>query len=253
MNPLISRGTAARTQIFNDVTSSLQTLMNDFGWSGNRYANPDAWPQDFVEACSPATFGAGLDSTFADAVDLAVYAGHGNAGLLQWGFKNGSMCTVDFASSTNVSTKGVMRLGQMSGAQTMAGMWLTSCTLKKDRLASKANFQWARQQFGYHNSPSIGDDQPSNFFFSAAFWLQSNKNAWLDEMEDKPGVFTGDNSPIIVSYGATSAQANDIHNNTRFGGSTLTPRPGGPSCGGGVPAFFFVSTLGDHGTSSTCN
>lgn len=72
-------------------------------------------------------------------------------------------------------------------------------------------------------------------------------------MEDKPGLFTGDNSPIVVSYGATSAEANDTHNNLKFKRMILQRRPGGPTCGGGPPGFFFVSTLRDHGTSDTCN
>jgi hypothetical protein len=244
-------GNGCENDDLNEITASLRTSLDNNGWSGSRYVNVQAWPHDLVESCSSGTFGAGLDSTYGDTRELAVYAGHGNAGILQWGFKRNSMCTVDFASSGNVSTRGVMRLGQMSGATTVASMWLTSCTLKRDRLASKANFQWVRQQFGYHNSPSIGDDTPREFYDGV--WPATNKESWLDHMEDKPGWFTGDNSPIVVSYGATAEEANRTHDGACLKRQILFHRTGGPACGGGPPLFFFVSTLRDNGTDSSCN
>jgi hypothetical protein len=245
-------GNGCQNTDLNAVTSSLRTVLDNHSWSGSRFTNSSAWPQDFVEACSSSFGNGGLDDDFGDAASLAVYAGHGNSGSIQFGFARNSMCAVDMASSGNLTTRGVMRLGQMSGRSGHSAMWLTSCTLKKDRLAAKANFQWLRQQFGYHNSPSIGDDTPSEFYEMMANDVVSNKTAWLEAMEDRPGLFTGDNSPIVVSYGSTSAEATDTHNNFRYEGRIIFPRPGGPACGGGPPAFFFVSTLRDNGTSSTC-
>jgi hypothetical protein len=245
-------GNGCENEDLNEITASLRNALdNDSWWSGSRYVNVQAWPHDLVEACSSGIFGAGLDSTYGDTRELTVYAGHGNSGALQWGYKRNGMCAVDFASSGNVGAVGVMRLGQMSGATTVAAMWLTSCTLKRDRLASKANFQWVRQQFGYHNSPSIGDDTPSEFYIGV--WPTSNKDSWLDHMEDKPGLWTGDNSPIVVSYGETAAEATSTHNGACLKRQILFHRTGGPSCGKGPPLFFFTSTLRDHGTSSGCN
>jgi len=245
-------GNGCQNDDLNEITASLRNSLDaDSWWSGSRYVNLQAWPHDLVESCSSSTYGAGLDSTYGDTRQLTVYAGHGNAGALQWGFKRNGMCDVDFASSGNTAVTGVVRLGQMSGAGTVAAMWLTSCTLKRDRLASKANFQWVRQQFGYHNSPSIGDNTPSEFYVGV--WPASNKDSWLDHMEDKPGLWTGDNSPIVVSYGATSAEASSTHNGACLKRQILAPRPGGPSCGNGPPLFFYTSTLRDNGTSSGCN
>lgn len=111
-------GNGCQNDDLNTVTSSLRTVLNNHSWSGSRFTNSNAWPHDFVEACSSSSFGTGgLDEQFADAASLAVYAGHGNAGVVQFGFARNSMCTVDMASSGNLTTRGVMRLGQMSGQE----------------------------------------------------------------------------------------------------------------------------------------
>lgn len=138
----------------------------------------------------------------------------------------------------------------MSGAGAKYGVWITSCTLKKDRLAEKPNYQWVSQQFGYHNSPSVGNDQPSEWFDSIAPY--TNQGAWLDEMEDKPGVWTGDNSPIVVSYGRDSTQCYAVRANSMMVTQINVPRGGGPACGNNPPAFFYCYGIRDNGTSSSC-
>jgi hypothetical protein len=139
----------------NVVTLSLTNELNATGWTGIRFVDGNSFPQDYREACSP-TFGAGgQDSNWADARTLAVYAGHGNTGLLQWGTAIGGQCTSDF--STN------MRLGSMAGAQAAYGVWMTSCTLRISSLVNEANWQWLRQNMGYNNSPRIADLSAGNF------------------------------------------------------------------------------------------
>jgi Family of unknown function (DUF6345) len=109
-------GNGCENADLNDVTSSLQDVFDAFGYTGDRFINQSAWPHDFVEACSSSFGSGGLDITYADDASIAVYAGHGNTGFAQWGFARNSMCRVDMASTTTPTTKGVMRLGQMSQA-----------------------------------------------------------------------------------------------------------------------------------------
>lgn len=132
-------GNGCENTNLNTITASLKGGLDVSGWSGTRYVNADSWPNDFMESCNTSTYGNGGDFAWSDAHVLAVYAGHGSVGSLQWGYKAGDMCTVDMKSSSNVNTTGVMRLGQMDGATASYGVWLTSCTLKKDRLTLKAN------------------------------------------------------------------------------------------------------------------
>jgi hypothetical protein len=243
-------GNGCSNDDLNTVTSSLRTQLNNDGWTGSRFVNANAWPQDLTETCSSQYGAGGLDSSFGDTSTLIVYAGHGNKGLLQYGFKRDNKCIVNFQSTLG-SGDLIMRLGSMSGNKAGYGVYVTSCTLHTSSLVSKANWQWLNQQFGYHNSPSVKDDQPRFWWNSIHRTIPGTtaKQAWLDEMEDKPGLFTGDNSPIVVSYGINSDFCNDMHNHSYLGepGGIYWSRDGGPSCLQNQPAFHFCFTLRDNG------
>jgi hypothetical protein len=132
--------------------------------------------------------------------------------------------------------------------------------LKQDRLTQGANRQWLWQQFGYHNSPAIGDNQLFTFYSYLRFnffpysLADNNKDAWLLAMEDKPGS-SSDNSPMVVSYGESSAQAVEVRDNANLhtGSYATADRPGGPACGQGTPAFYWKWVMIDNGTSAACN
>lgn len=60
----------------NDVTSSLRSSLDSNGWSGQRWTNANAWPQDYYESTmaslsgdnSPIALTHGLDSNHCDWV-----------------------------------------------------------------------------------------------------------------------------------------------------------------------------------------
>jgi hypothetical protein len=231
----------------NAVTGGLTTQLLNDGWTGFRYKNAEAWPQDLAESCS-SSYGGGLDSTYGDTATLTVFGGHGNEnGQLFYGYPHDGKCHARFNATLNGNNL-VMRLGSMSGNRSGYGVYLSSCSLNTDSLVSQANHQWLNQQFGYHNSPSIGDNQV-RAWWNAIGWPTNDRQAWLDEMEDRPGLFTGDNSPIVVSYGTSAQDCLDVHNKTYLGepGGLFTSRFGGPSCGQGQPAFHYCATLRDNG------
>lgn len=219
-------GNGCENADLNTVTASLQGALNASGWSGPRYTNASAWPQDFYEA----SFGiGGLDSSYGDNYLLSVYAGHGNVNLLQFGFPHSGRCLVSISSQ--------VRLGTLNGDRSGYMMYLTSCTMNLSGLSNLFVNQ-VHQQFGYHNSPSIGDDQPRDFFNDTD--TMQNKFAWVFDMEDKPGWFTGDNSPIIMTLGVNSSDAAFKHDNAMLrAGSWLFPAA--------EPHTWYYYTIIDHG------
>jgi len=211
--------------------------LNAAGWTGTFFGNNAAYPQDFMEACQVA---GGDDHNWADANRLAVYAGHGYTlgGSLVFGYPNQGICSVDLGAHA--------RLGSMSGSQAAIGIWITSCTLTGNSLVGKANFQWLWQQLGFHDSPSVGSDSPRAFFQGTQ--SSSNRSSWFANMEDRPGWFTGDNSPMVVSYGSTAFQADDVRVNAKLKGLVYAfQRPGPPACGSGQPLFYWNYEFINHG------
>ncbi len=222
-------GNGCENADLNDVTSSLRTALNSNGWSGQRWTNPNAWPQDYYESTTAGL--SGVDNLFGDNALFTVYAGHGNRASLQFGFMRNSRCNV------NLETQA--RLGLSGGARAAYAMWVTSCTLNLDSLSRNFNHQ-IRQQFGYHNSPSVKDDQPRDFFNASDG--KTNARAWIDEMEDRPGWFTGDNSPIVLTFGLDSGHCDWVRDTAKLRGGQLLSTP--PK-----PWGWFCWIMYDHGAS----
>ncbi|MGH7890100.1 MAG: DUF6345 domain-containing protein, partial [Thermodesulfobacteriota bacterium] len=182
-------GNGCENADLNNVTSSLKSRLDADGWAGTRWSNSNAWPEDFIEQDL-----GGIDHVAGDDETLSVYAGHGNRALIQFGFMRSGRCTVSFPSDT--------RLGTQGGDDAVYAMWVTSCTVHLDSLSRHFD-QAIRQTFGYHNSPSVKDNQPRDFYEETNDLR--NERAWIEEMEDRPGWFTGDNSPIALTFGLSSS------------------------------------------------
>jgi hypothetical protein len=193
-------GNGCENADLNDVTSSLRDRLNADGWTGTRWSNANAWPEDFIEQ----NIGGG-DHLAGDSQTLTVYAGHGNRGLIQFGFRRNNRCIVRHRND--------MRLGTQGGDNAAYAMWVTSCTVNTDSLNNHFD-QQIRQTFGYHNSPSVGDDQPRDFYEETDDLR--NSRAWIEEMEDRPGWFTGDNSPIALTFGVDPSHCDWVANTARL-------------------------------------
>jgi len=210
-------GNGCSNSDLNNVTSSLRNELDNRGWTGTRWSNANAWPEDFIEQNQ-----GGIDHVAGDARTLSVYAGHGWRALIQFGFQRNGRCTVSFPPST--------RLGTQGGDEAVYAMWVTSCTVNLDSLSSHFD-QAIRQTFGYHNSPSVKDNQPRDFFRETDDLR--NERAWIEEMEDRPGWFTGDNSPITLTFGLSSSHCNWVQNTARLRDRDLlyqAPSPGAWYC-----------------------
>jgi hypothetical protein len=209
--------------------------MIDSGWTGSRYVNGDAWPQDFIESCSGTYGNGGVDNIAADSQNLAVFAGHGNVGLLAFSHKRDNVCSVDFSSD--------MRLGSMSGATAAVAMYLSCDALQVSSLPNEANWQWVRQQLGWTNTIGIGDDEPAWVFnatsqqcypFFGCFAAYTNADAWLAVMDE------GGRHPIAVSYATGETSCWYLHDTAKLKDNLFNyPRGSGPSCGAGQPGFYY--------------
>lgn len=227
----------------NEVTASLGALLSAGGWSGSRWTNDACVAQDWREACSPVYGLGGVDFLWADSGLLTVFAGHGQRGGGNFLFRksfNGVCSNILGVNS---------RLGAMSGAQAAYSVYLTSCTLKTSSLVEHANQQWVRQNLGFDNSPSIPDNNALLWFIRTG--STSNVVAWLQTMEED---YSGDldNSPIVVSYGTTAAEADAVRNQSKIHAHTpssyMTPRSSGPACGLAQPAFYYNWIRINHGS-----
>ncbi len=206
----------------NDVTSSLKTAMDTDSWTGIRFANSGAFPQDFFESCSPNYGAVGLDSSCADNKTLAVYAGHGSPWGFHFGFPHSGVCDVDFNSN--------MRLGSMNGSKAAYLMMLTSNGASD---VGMLGGQWARQVFGFVLSPFISSNRPRDFFNATSTTV--NSVAWLNTMAGL--------TPKVFSFSASSTGCWNVHGAAKLKGNIfVSPRTGGPSCNQGQPLYFWCST-----------
>ena len=154
---------------------------------------------------------------------MSVHAGHGNVGLLAWGFPSNGTCVVSIPGQT--------RLGTGWGNASAYAMYLDSCVMRLDMMVSAVGDQQVYQQFGYHNSPAIFDGQPGDFFDDTG--TLRNDQAWIDRMDDKPGLFFGWNSPVALTFGPTSSQCAAFQLNAKLKAGVLvgtSPEPWGYWC-----------------------
>lgn len=206
----------------NTITRRLRNRLEGAGWTGLRFVDDDAWPEDFWET---TLFPSGVDDAFGDAHRLAIYAGHGGPGVLQWGRPSD-----DGQCFANIPMH--LRLGQFAGDAAAAVMLMTSCTLRTDIVWPNFKLNAARQFFGYHNSPYIGGGEPRRVFKRTQDG-QSTKDAWLDEMEQNAAL--GKNSPVVLTAGVSGMEAMQAHGATNLAsGAGFIDDVGEPA-----DAFFF--------------
>ena len=177
----------------NTVTSSLQSAMAADLWSGLRYVDASAWPQDFWEQNRRA---GGLDHLYGDTKSVTVYAGHGSPGTIYFGPHAGA-CTA--------STWSDMRLGAgpgSTGALTALAVWLACEIPNVNLLGGETALNNVRQQLGWLNIIPIGDNEPRDVYNKTK--TQLNKDAWIWTMNggggQNPGTGASENrKPIVVS------------------------------------------------------
>lgn len=223
-------------------------LQHASNWTGNYWGHNDVWPQDFMDTCQipDATGGSGDSPT--DSGDLVVELNHGNTGEFTVAYPRAGVCTVKLKDHVRLGSKN-------GGAHASTAIYVSCCTLNANHITDTANWSWTRQNIGFHDVTSINADMFGSFWGGISsipgnVWFGGNtKQSWLNNMEDRPNWFTGDNSPIVISYGTSLADAQNTANNANLkAGVLVSPRGGGPACGDTYqPYFYFWYDMIDHG------
>ena len=233
----------------DDHTSGLAEIFNTAGWTGTRWFDDNAWPQDFVDSCSAPDY---YDDINGDSANFTLFTGHGNFDKLYFGFSQDNGFSQ--YKRCDITPSKDMRLGYNSGGAGAYFVAMTCCLGNLSHL-EWAQKQWVWQIFAFHGL-SADDSGMVNSFINQTK-NASNVSAWLDNMEDRPGWFTGDNSVIVLSYGINSADAQDTHDNARLLGNVYNnPRVVKPQCpnepipwgtGSGNRNQWWNYELRDHG------
>lgn len=185
-----------------DRTYPIRNGLIALGWTGSYFTGTMAWPQDFIDK-SVINYPDGLDHIFADNGQLSVFSGHGDSGYIH--YSNSHTVTVDNVPYTrcgagdNFHDNGVV-IGAATGDQSANMIVIACCYLNPNQLG------WidgggTTQIMGY-GSLSFTDAGMVEDFFNASQG-STNKDAWLDNMEDKPYWFTGDNTAAVLTKGWT--------------------------------------------------
>lgn len=199
----------------NDFTASLYDSLYAAQWSGPRFLNDSAWPQDTWESCSTVYGSGGLDDTYGDVKQALFFAGHGGNNWTIWGHNHLGECTTNLIDHT--------RLGEMGGATTGFAAFFSCSTIKPENF-SYQYYQNVRQIAGFHEETWNYDNDPRDFFNSTV--VMSNRSAFFNQYSDRPATFAS------FSFTSTNDCYSKSSNNKLKGDVGNVPLGGGPTCAG---------------------
>ena len=217
------------------------------GWL---FIESDAWPQDWRET---ATISGGLDRSIMDAIDrgdLSVWSGHGTGAEnepngswdIAMGFRHDGACHTTSPSQVIMGEQSSDGFGN-DGDNEYVIMDASCSMVNGERQQVWENWgpgilMRAHQGMAFHNSPDDSDDRLEEFMENIDDG-DSNKSAWLDAGE-ACFLFWCWNSPSVMTFGSTSADANSRHSNETM----RSPRADAPSGWGGFYVWQFIDNGG---------
>ncbi|MCX4244408.1 hypothetical protein [Paraliomyxa miuraensis] len=221
----------------NDVTSTFRDALIDDGWVGTHAVEGQTAPSHFID---PMKKPFGLDAWAGDSTPLAVYAGHGWMDFIHWGTADDSpgvprnkRCKVKFSDD--------VRLGAMAGGWAKAVVLMTSCTGRLACYESSLATSDTTQTFAFNNSPRIWGNAARWFYRKSKH--MANRYAWLEAMDDRPGL--GKNSPVVYTRAMNRPDALAIHRAARLADIELIPSANGTT--------WYAYTWVDHGLRGKCS
>jgi len=194
-------------------TGGLQSSLRAIGWTGNYWTGPSAFPSDFIDSNKDPHNG--RDWTAADRVDLAIFNGHGNVNDLAFAYPDGYTGICDAGYFGNLTSSNIS-LGAGGGGYTKAALFMavTCCYVDFHHFVAELFFG-GNQILGF-GSEAVLDSSEINEFYSATGGSSGrNWSAWLNNLEDRPGWGTGNNSSVSVTLGWNVADA--IYNKSTCG------------------------------------
>jgi hypothetical protein len=187
-----------------DITGGLQARLRDKGWTGIGYNGPNAWAIDFVDYGLDRQ---GIDYQMADGADLAVFDGHGNVDDMAFSHPDPhGYCDAGKFDPNNTN----IELGAGGGGSTKAALFIamTCCYVDPHHYAAERLFG-GNQILGLGNEADFDTNEINEFYGSTGGGNGRNWSAWLNNLEDKPGWWTGNNTPVAVTLGWNPTDANN--------------------------------------------
>jgi len=175
-----------------DVTYGMRSALGSAGWSVNYWSGTNAWATDFIDC----TITSGDDCNQADAAQLAVYDGHGNTGFIGFATSHAGLCNA-YSNQTE--------LGRLGGATSALFISTACCYMHLGKSSNFTDHGGLNQQLGFGGESSMDNDMMNNFYNSSS---GVNYGAWIVEMEDRPGWFTGDNTTVAFTRGSSTSDVN---------------------------------------------
>lgn len=208
----------------NQVGAHFRDILEDDGWVGTYDLNGQTTRLDFAD---PGQVVGGLDDAAADSVAVAVYAGHGNINLLQWGNPDGT-------NNCGLTPSTQMRLGRDFGDTARLAAFVTSCTMNVPNLQATIGASSVGQYVGWHNSPAVNDFVLRDFYDTTNYTIEgtskalTNRLSWMSVGQTKPGL--GSNSPVIFTEQGVDDDVQARHFGARIsegtGTETIVENPG---------------------------
>jgi hypothetical protein len=180
------------------------------GWNVSFDYGSNSWATDFID-CSITS---GEDCHYTDSSDLAIFDGHGNTGALAFAYSHAGLC---WANS------GQTELGSLSGATTALFISTACCYMNLGDAFNFTDHGGLNQQLGFGSDASMDSGMIGNYYNSSS---GANWGAWISEMEDKPGWFTGDNTTVAFTRGSNSTDVTNNRNTCGLKRGTCSSRLG---------------------------
>jgi hypothetical protein len=228
-----------------DYAYDIRAGLNGFGWSGRFYTGANVRARAWTDHSRHALGWDDRDDPYngfnggADLADVAVFTGHGNTGRLfistPDSYAGETLC---HAGATDDRSDSNIVLGGGYGAHLASSVIIACCYMNFRFLNLLVGHHGEKQVMGF-GSPAILEGSMVTRYWNGTLG-SINVNSWLNNMEDRPGWFTGDNTTVVLTNGRTSAEA--WWNRSNCGLKRQTCVDGGPNRG----SFFFVDRH-DHG------
>lgn len=170
-----------------DRTGGIRSGLTEMGWAGQYWTGSDAWANDFIDSAAED----------ADTFDLAIFDGHGNTDVLGFAYPNEGVC---YAGNMSLTGETNVRMGTANHAKAAVSIFATCCFVSVQNPDAWRNTSAGNQIMGFGGLSDSNVEMLNNFWNSSG---GSNLNAWLSEMEDRPGWFSGDNTVVVFTHGWT--------------------------------------------------
>lgn len=187
----------------------LRTGLDGLGWSGHYYTDGWVRARAWVDP-GRATLGwDNLDDVYngfsggADLADIAIFSGHGNTGKIfisaQDQYLGETLCSAG-ASGNDLSTSNIL-LSAGYGAKVASSVFIACCYMNVNYQSLILESHHEKQVMGFGSKAQLEGSMVTSYWNHTA--STSNIDAWLNDMEDRPGWWSGDNTTVVMSRGNT--------------------------------------------------